>query len=113
MNGSHPSESVLRFSLVRCLRLWLAMLAAGLQAAGFEVLNEVRLNQVLAFFGDDDKTQRVIAGLQADGTAWCGGTHWHGRAAMRISFSSWATRDEDVRKTLDAIVRIARSNDAA
>ena len=86
------------------------MMADGLTAAGYEVLNEVKLNQVMVSFGADELTERVIAGLQADGTAWCGGTHWHGRAAMRISFSSWATRDQDVAKTLAAIVRVARSN---
>jgi hypothetical protein len=29
---------------------------------------------------------------------------------MRISFSSWATTDEDVAKTLEAILRVARAN---
>lgn len=87
-----------------------SMLAEGLTAAGFEVLNLVRLNQVMVSFGDDERTDQVIAGLQADGGAWCGGTHWHGKAAMRISFSSHATTDTDVDKTLAAILRIARSN---
>ncbi len=89
-----------------------SMMATGLRAAGFEVLNQVDLNQVLVSFGADEHTLRVIAALQADGTAWCGGTHWRDRAAMRISFSSWATRDEDVEKTLAAIIRIARANNA-
>lgn len=87
-----------------------AMMAEGLAEAGYEVLNDVKLNQVMVSFGDDSLTERVIAGLQADGTAWCGGTHWHGRAAMRISFSSHATTDADVAKSLDAILRVARSN---
>ena len=87
-----------------------SMLAEGLAGAGYAVLNEVRLNQVMVSFGDDERTARVIEGLQADGTAWCGGTHWHGRAAMRISFSSHATTDADVAKTLAAILRVARSN---
>ena len=82
--------------------------AEGLRAAGFEVLNEVVLNQVLVSFGDDATTRRVIAALQADGTCWCGGTVWHERAAMRISVSSWATTDEDVERSLAAMVRIAR-----
>jgi len=86
------------------------MIAEGLAAAGYEILNEVRLNQVMVSFGGDSVTERVIAGVQADGTAWCGGTVWHGRAAMRISFSSHATKDADVAKTLDAILRVARSN---
>ena len=87
-----------------------AMMAEDLAAAGYEILNDVKLNQVLVSFGGDSLTERIIAGVQADGTAWCGGTRWHGRAAMRISFSSHATTDGDVGKTLDAILRVARSN---
>ncbi len=81
--------------------------AEGLRAAGFEVLNEVALNQVLVKFGDADTTNRVIAELQAEGTCWCGGTVWQGQTAMRISVSSWATTDADVERSLDAMLRIA------
>ena len=77
--------------------------AAQLTAMGFEVLNEVALNQVVVAFGDAATTERAIAALQADGTCWCGVTHWRGRTAMRISVSSWATTDEDVELSLDAI----------
>jgi glutamate/tyrosine decarboxylase-like PLP-dependent enzyme len=82
--------------------------AAGLSAAGHEVLNEVALNQVLVSFGDAAATDRVIAAIQADGTCWCGGTVWQGRTAMRISVSSWATTDDDVEKSLAAMLRIAK-----
>jgi len=81
--------------------------AEGLKAAGYEVLNEVVLNQVLVSFGDDETTRRVVASVQQDGTCWCGGTFWQGRAAMRISVSSWATTDEDRRRSLEAILRLA------
>ena len=81
--------------------------AAELRAAGHEVLNDVVLNQVLVAFGDVEKTQRVVADVQADGTCWCGPTVWQGRAAMRISVSSWATTDDDVMRSVQAIVRIA------
>lgn len=82
--------------------------AEGLQEAGYEVLNEVVLNQVLASFGDPETTQRVIAGIQNEGTCWCGGTVWQGRTAMRISVSSWATTDQDVEQSLEAMLRVAR-----
>ncbi|MBV9356503.1 MAG: aspartate aminotransferase family protein, partial [Chloroflexi bacterium] len=82
--------------------------AEGLRAAGYEVLNEVVLNQVLVAFGDEQTTRRVIAAIQHDGTCWCGGTSWHGRVAMRISVSSWATTADDVERSLAAMVRIAR-----
>jgi len=92
----------------RCCR-HAARFAAGLSAAGHEILNEVTLNQVLVRFGDDATTRRVIAALQADGTCWCGGTVWQGRTAMRISVSSWATTEQDVEHSLAAMIRIARA----
>jgi glutamate/tyrosine decarboxylase-like PLP-dependent enzyme len=81
--------------------------AEGLQAAGHEILNDVVINQVLVRFGDDEKTRRVIAAIQEDGTCWCGGTVWNGKAAMRISVSSWRTTAEDVEKSLAAMLRLA------
>ncbi len=83
--------------------------ADGLRAAGYEVLNDVVLNQVLVSFGDDDATRRVIAAVQADGTCWCGGTIWQGRAAMRISVSSWRTTEDDVERSLAAMLRVAKT----
>jgi glutamate/tyrosine decarboxylase-like PLP-dependent enzyme len=84
-------------------------LADGLRAAGYEVLNDVVLNQVLVSFGDDATTSKVIADLQDDGTCWCGGTRWHGRSAMRVSISSWATTQEDIDRCLAVMLRIARA----
>jgi glutamate/tyrosine decarboxylase-like PLP-dependent enzyme len=84
-----------------------ARFADGLRAAGYEVLNDVVLNQVLVSFGDDDATRRAIEGIQEDGVCWCGGTVWHGRAAMRISVSGWATTENDVERSLEAMIRVA------
>lgn len=81
--------------------------AEGLKAAGYDVLNDVVLNQVLVSFGEEDITRRVIRGVQEEGTCWCGGTTWQGQVAMRISVSSWATTEEDVQRSLEAILRIA------
>jgi len=88
----------------RCARRF----ADGLRDAGFQILNDVVLNQVLVGFGAPDVTGRVIAGVQEDGTCWCGGTVWQGRHAMRISVSSWATTEGDVDKSLEAMLRVAR-----
>lgn len=82
--------------------------AEGLQQAGFSILNEVVLNQVLVSFGDAETTQKIIKQIQEDGTCWCGGTTWQGKSAMRISVSSWATTDEDVEKSLQAMIGTAR-----
>jgi len=84
-----------------------ARFADGLRAAGYTVLNDVVLNQVLVSFGDADTTNAVIAAIQQEGTCWCGGTVWQGHTAMRISVSSWATTDAEVDKSLAAMLRIA------
>ncbi|MFN2491390.1 MAG: aspartate aminotransferase family protein, partial [Pyrinomonadaceae bacterium] len=83
--------------------------AEGLEAAGYKVLNDVVLNQVLVTFGDAYTTNRVIAELQKEGTCWCGGTIWQGHTAMRISVSCWATTDADVHRSLDAMLRVAQT----
>jgi glutamate/tyrosine decarboxylase-like PLP-dependent enzyme len=87
--------------------------ARELQEAGFAVLNEVVINQVLVSFGRTEVTREVIRRVQEDGTCWCGGTVWQEMAAMRISVSSWATTDEDVERSVQAIIRIARECQSA
>lgn len=81
--------------------------ADGLRAHGYEILNDVTLNQVLVAFGDAETTQNVIEGVQRDGTCWAGGTVWQGRTAMRISVSNWSTTEADVDRSLQAILRVA------
>ncbi|HEX8135416.1 MAG TPA: aspartate aminotransferase family protein, partial [Actinomycetes bacterium] len=83
-------------------------------ADGVEVLNEVVLNQTLVRFPDpggdhDGRTREVIRRIQADGTLWLGGTTWHGMVAARISVSNWRTTDQDVDRSVAAILRAARS----
>ena len=64
--------------------------------------------KVLVRFGDDDaRTREVIEAVQADGTAWMGGTTWKGNAAMRISVSNWSTTEADADRTVDAILGAA------
>ncbi|MEU0960776.1 pyridoxal-dependent decarboxylase [Micromonospora aurantiaca] len=81
--------------------------ADGLSAAGFEVVNDVVLNQVLVGFGDDARTDRVVAAVQTDGTCWAGGTTWRGRRLMRISVSNATTTEADVDRSVAAIARLA------
>jgi threonine aldolase len=77
--------------------------------AGFAVLNDVVINQVLVSFGEPEITQKIIRAIQEDGTCWCGGTLWQGKSAMRVSVSSWATTEADIDASAKAILRIARS----
>lgn len=82
--------------------------AEGLRIAGFEILNEVVLNQVLVSFGEDAENRKIIGDIQSDGTCWCGVTIWQEKTAMRISVCNWATTELDVDRSLEAIIRIAR-----
>jgi len=85
------------------------MFADRLHEAGFAILNDVVLNQVLVSFGSPEETRRVITEIQRDGTCWCGGTQWQGHTAMRISVSCWATTEQDVVRSAEAMVRIAKA----
>jgi glutamate/tyrosine decarboxylase-like PLP-dependent enzyme len=86
-----------------------ARFADGLRTAGCSILNDVVLNQVLVSFGDAVTTKRVISDVQKEGTCWCGGTEWHGQAAMRISVSGWATTEQDIDQSAEAVSRLASS----
>ena len=71
------------------------------------MINEVEFNQVVVSFGDRGITGRVIKAIQEDGTCWCGESTWKGRDVMRISVCSWATTEDDVELSLEAILRCA------
>lgn len=81
------------------------LFADRLESNGFEILNEVVLNQVLVAFGDADTTRRVVEAVQTEGTLFAGPTLWQGRTAMRISVSSWKTTEADVDRSVEAILR--------
>jgi glutamate/tyrosine decarboxylase-like PLP-dependent enzyme len=98
----------IRILVERCCALAVRMADRLREVEDVEVLNDVVLNQILVRFGDDDeRTREVISAVQADGTAWMGGTTWKGRAAMRISVSNWSTTEADADRTVDAILRCA------
>jgi glutamate/tyrosine decarboxylase-like PLP-dependent enzyme len=96
-------------------------LASGPRVA---ILNEVVLNQVLVRFEGpaddparadalgDARTRAVIEAVQRDGTCWLGGTTWRGRAAMRVSVSSWKTAEADIDRSAEAILRCLEQVDS-
>jgi glutamate/tyrosine decarboxylase-like PLP-dependent enzyme len=81
--------------------------AEVLSGAGYRILNDVVLNQVLVSFGPPEQTLRVIDAVQDDGTCWCGGTVWQGHTAMRISVCSAATTDAAVERSAAAMIAAA------
>jgi glutamate/tyrosine decarboxylase-like PLP-dependent enzyme len=81
--------------------------ADGARGQGFEVLNDVVLNQVVLTIGDGTQVDDLIAAVRRDGTCWCGPTVWRGRRAIRISLSCWATTDADIDRSVAALGRRA------
>jgi glutamate/tyrosine decarboxylase-like PLP-dependent enzyme len=73
---------------------------------GVEIGNEIVLNQALASFGSDERTDRLVAAAQEDGTFWAGPTTWRDRRYMRISISNWTTTEADVDRSVEAIERL-------
>lgn len=79
--------------------------AAALADGGAEIGAPVVLNQVLARFGDDDRTDRVVSAVQRDGTCWLGGTTWRGKRYVRISVSNHTTTEADIDASAAAVLR--------
>ena len=86
-----------------CCRL-ASRFADGLASGGLEVVNDVVLNQVLVHVGDEATTERTIAAIQHDGTCWLGGTTWRGRRLLRVSVSNTSTTEEDVDRSVAAVL---------
>jgi glutamate/tyrosine decarboxylase-like PLP-dependent enzyme len=80
---------------------------------GAHIVNDVVLNQVLvALPGGDDANRAAVAAVQRDGTCWLGGTTWNGRYVLRVSVSNWATSDDDIDRSADAIARATQASTA-
>lgn len=90
---------------VRLARLF----ARRLSDEGFEVLNDVVLNQVLVSFGSPEETRQVIERVVGEGVMFAGPTEWQGHTAMRISVSGYSTTEEDVEQSVAAMVRAAQA----
>lgn len=82
-------------------------LAQGLSAAGFTVLNDVALNQVLFRLDTDKATRAAHAAALATGKLWFGQTVWQGRPALRMSVCSFYTGDEHIANALSVMRQVA------
>lgn len=78
-------------------------LAAGLKLIGYDVLNDVVLNQVVFSCQNESTTKLALKFIQESGTIWLGPTTWKAQLAMRISVSSWATTENDVAIALQVL----------
>jgi glutamate/tyrosine decarboxylase-like PLP-dependent enzyme len=79
--------------------------AEGLSENGFKILNEVVFNQVLVACDSDSETEETLKNLQELRECWCGGSQWFNKKVIRISVCSWATTEEDVRRSVISFVK--------
>ena len=87
-----------------------ALIAERLRSVeGFEILNDVVLNQVLVRYQDGATTEALIERIQQDGRIWCGPTQWQGSTALRISVSSWKTVADTAEQAAEVIIECAVS----
>jgi glutamate/tyrosine decarboxylase-like PLP-dependent enzyme len=83
--------------------------AISLEAADDVEVMHQELNQVVVRFtsagqDDDAHTHDVISKVQRQGTCYPSATVWRGLAAMRISVSNWRTDEDDVDRSVQAIL---------
>lgn len=69
---------------------------------GFEVLNDVVMNQVIVACASDVLTERVTARIQELRECWVGGASWFGRKIIRVSICSWATTEADITRSVNS-----------
>ncbi len=92
-------------------------LIAGIGAlAGAEIVGPSNLNQGLVWFPSkkpaatctdhDQRTDRVIAAINASGEAFFGGVTFRGSRCMRISICNWRTSDADVNRAIEAVRQV-------
>jgi glutamate/tyrosine decarboxylase-like PLP-dependent enzyme len=79
-------------------------LAHGLAGLpGVSILNDVVFTQVCLALDDDDAIAPLAAALRADGSIFASPSRWRDRAVLRFSVSNWATDQEAVARTVDAV----------
>ena len=109
---SFPTYVALRFLgrngladlIERCCRHAYDIVTRIGRLPGAEVLAVPVINQGLLRFGD--RTDDVIAAINATGEAFFSGTTWRGGRAMRVSVVSWKTTNEDVDRVVTAVANV-------
>jgi len=85
-----------------------AYFAERLSAAGYRVMNEVVLNQVVVDLGSEALNLAVLDAVQKEGTCWVGQTIWQDRLAMRISVCNWQTDQQAIDQSFAVIDQLTR-----
>lgn len=79
--------------------------ANALAAAGFEILLDVEFNQILFRGATDAETIALVEAARSSGDTWFSVAQWQDRLAVRISVSSWRTREEEMTALVHTLVQ--------
>jgi glutamate/tyrosine decarboxylase-like PLP-dependent enzyme len=90
----------------RCCEYARALVLGIGKLPGAEVVWAPTINQGLVRFGDDARTDAVIAAVLRTGEAFFGGTTWRGERCMRVSVCNWQTSDADVARAIAAVASV-------
>ena len=93
----------------RCSALCVRLVEGIGALDGAEVVVAPEINQGLVRFGDDARTDAMVAALQAEGTSWFGAATWNDVRVMRVSVCNWRTSADDVDRTVAAVGRVLQS----
>ncbi|MCH4887865.1 aspartate aminotransferase family protein [Acidaminobacter sp. JC074] len=80
--------------------------ANKLSQIGFEILNHIHFNQIIARYQSNEATLKLIDAIQKSGVMWLGGAKWMNKDIMRISLCSYKTTYEDIDVCVEEIERL-------
>lgn len=78
----------------------------GLKKIGYEILNEVAFNQIVAKIDNNNQLDRVVKDAQSCGICQFGKTNWNGKSALRISILSFKAEKTDIDQCLEIIKQV-------
>jgi glutamate/tyrosine decarboxylase-like PLP-dependent enzyme len=91
--------------LVEQLHDYARLFARLLSDNGFTILNEVVFNQVIVSCETEQMTKNTLALIQQSGECWCGASVWREKSVIRISLCSWATTEQDIKRSVDVFIQ--------
>jgi glutamate/tyrosine decarboxylase-like PLP-dependent enzyme len=104
--------------IIRCCRHAYDIVTRIGALPGARIISVPQINQGLLRFEDnrpgateedhDQRTDQVMAAINASGEAYFTGTTWRGRRCMRVSVSNWRTTADDVSRVVAAAEQVLK-----
>lgn len=75
-----------------------------LKSENFQILNHVVFRQVLVACYKYEITNQTLLHVKGSGECWVGVASWYGKSVIRMSMFSWATSENDMKRSAGAFV---------